>query len=87
MGIRKQFTNEFKAKVAMEALKGLKTMSELASEYGVHPTQITTWRSKLKEHASEVFGSPHNKSSSEQKELIEQLYKNIGKIRCSLSRL
>ena len=54
MGIRKQFSNEFKAKVAMEALKGLKTMSELASEYGVHPTQIATWRSQLKEHAAEI---------------------------------
>jgi len=80
MGIRKQFSNEFKAKVAMEAIKGLKTMSELASEYGVHPTQISSWRSQLKDHAAEVFGNPHGKSTSEQKELIDQLYKNIGKM-------
>ena len=80
MGMRKQFTNEFKAKVAMEALKGIKTMSELASEYGVHPTQITSWKSQLKDHAAEVFGNPHDKSGKEQKELIEQLYKNIGRM-------
>lgn len=80
MGMRKQFTNEFKAKVAMEALKGIKTMSELASEYGVHPTQIASWKGQLKDHASEVFGNPHDKSSKEQKELIDQLYKNIGRM-------
>ena len=80
MGMRKQFSNEFKAKVAMEALKGIKTMSELASEYGVHPTQIASWKSQLKDHAAEVFGTPHDKSSKEQKELIDQLYKNIGRM-------
>ena len=80
MGMRKQFSNEFKAKVAMEALKGVKTMSELASEYGVHPTQIASWRSQLKEHAAEVFGNPQDKSGKEQKELIDQLYKNIGRM-------
>ena len=80
MGMRKQFSNEFKAKVAMEASKGLKTMSELASEYGVHPTQITSWKIQLKDHAAEVFGNPPDKSDKEQKELIEQLYKNIGRM-------
>jgi transposase-like protein len=80
MGMRKQFTNEFKAKVALEALKGLKTMNELASEYGVHSTQITAWRNQLKEQAAGVFGNPHDKVMREQKELIDRLYKNIGQI-------
>ena len=80
MGMRKQFSNEFKAKVAMEALNGIKTMSELASEYGAHPTQITAWRNQLKEQASVIFGNPHDKSEREQKELIERLYKNIGQL-------
>jgi len=80
MGIRKQFSSEFKAKAAMEALKGTKTMSELASEYGAHPTQITAWRNQLKEQASTIFGNPYDKSAREQKELIERLYKNIGQL-------
>ena len=58
MRIRKQFSNEFKAKVALEALKNTKTVAELSSEYGVHQTQITTWRNQLKEQASGVFGNP-----------------------------
>ena len=80
MGIRKQFSNEFKAKVAMEAMKNEKTINELASEYGVHPTQVTAWRNQLKEQAAEVFGNPHDKAMREQKALIERLYKTIGQM-------
>jgi len=80
MGIRKQFSSEFKAKVALEALKGQKTVAELASEFGVHSTQITAWRNQLKEQAVEVFGNAHDKSMQQQKELIERLYQNIGQL-------
>lgn len=80
MGMRKQFSNEFKAKVAIEALKNERTLSELASQYGVHPTQITTWRNQLKEQASGIFGNPHEKNLREQKELIDRLYKNVGQL-------
>ena len=80
MGMRKQFTNEFKAKVAMAALKGDKTMSELASEFEVHPTQVSAWRNELKDRAAEVFNGPGGKSTREYKDQIEELYKDIGKI-------
>ena len=80
MGMRKQFTNEFKAKVAMEAMKNEKTINAVASEYGVHPTQVTAWRNQLKEQAGEIFGNPYDKSMREQKELIERLYKTIGQM-------
>ena len=43
-GLRKQYSSEFKVKVALEAIKGQKTANEMASEYGVHPTQITQWK-------------------------------------------
>ena len=45
---RKQYSAEFKARVALEALKGLKTVNELASTYGVHPTQIAHWKHRLR---------------------------------------
>ena len=45
MGQRKQFTAGFKAKVAVEAIKGQRTAQEIGSIYGVHPTQVTTWKS------------------------------------------
>ena len=80
MGIRKQFTNEFKAKVAMAALKGDKTMGELASEFGVHSTQVSSWRNELKDRAAEVFNGSAGTSAREYKEQIEELYKDIGRI-------
>ena len=79
-GIRKQFSKDFKAKVALEALKEQKTITELASEFSVHPSQISAWRNQLKEQISMVFGKTESKSIQEKDELIEQLYKNIGKL-------
>lgn len=79
--MRKQFTNEFKAKVAMAALKGDKTMSELASGFEVHPTQIGAWRNELKERAAEIFAGRQDKTAKEKEELIEQLYKNLGQMK------
>lgn len=80
MGIRKQFSSEFKAKVALEALRGQKTASELASEFGVHATQITSWRNQLKERIASVFGNGESKELQEKDALIERLYKNIGQL-------
>ena len=55
MSKRKQYKPEFKAKVALEALKGEQTVSELASRFGVHPTMIHQWKKALLEGASELF--------------------------------
>ena len=76
----RQFTDEFKAKVALEALKGQKTVAELASEYEVHPTQINTWRNLLKENMASVFGKPDNKVIKQKDEQIEQLQKIVGQM-------
>lgn len=65
----------------MAALKGDKTMSELASEFGVHPTQIATWRNELKERAMEIFGTPREKTGVNKDHLIEELYKNLGQMK------
>ena len=80
MGIRKQFPNKFKAKVALAALKGDKTIAELAAEYQVHTTQINAWKAALKDRAFEVFSGPGGKAASEYKNEIEELHKNIGQI-------
>lgn len=79
-GIRKQFGKEFKAKVALEALKEQKTMAELSSEFGVHQSQIAAWRNQLKEQMASVFGRSESDELKEKDALIEQLYKNIGKL-------
>ncbi len=79
--MRKRFSNEFKAKVALAALWGDKTMSELASEFEVHPTQVTAWRNELKERAMEIFGTSRDKAGENKNELIDELYKNLGQMK------
>ena len=80
--MRKKFPDEFKAKVALAALKGDKTMAELAAEYEVHVSQINTWKATVKDRLAELFSSPSGGSEKrkEQKELIEDLYKNVGRM-------
>ena len=56
-GKRKQHTAAFKAQVALAVLKGDKTVNELASKYGVHPTLIHTWKKQLLAGADQVFGN------------------------------
>jgi len=80
MGMRTKRSKEFKAKVALAALKGDKTMAELASEFGVHATQITKWRNEVKEGLAGIFGKSDRKEVREYKEKIEELYKTIGRI-------
>ncbi len=78
--MRKHHSNEFKAKVALAALKGDKTMAELSSEYEVHAAMITRWRSEAKEGLSGVFGKTDRKEVREYKGKVEDLYKTIGRI-------
>jgi len=80
--MRKKFPDEFKAKVALAALKGDKTIAELASEFGVHVSQINNWKAVVKDRLGELFSTPSGGAEKirEQKELIEDLYKNVGRM-------
>ncbi len=77
--IRKQFSKEFKAKVAFEALKELKTTAELSGEFSVHPTQINQWKKELKEHLPDIFTKADG-GDNKQDQLIEKLYQQIGQL-------
>jgi len=80
--MRKQFPDEFKAKVALAALKGDKTIAELAAEFEVHASQINTWKAAVKDRLADLFSTPSGGASKmkEQKDLIEQLYKSVGRM-------
>ena len=82
MGIKKNHTNEFKAKVVLAALREDRTLSELSSEYGVHPIQIGLWKKKMIGGAPRLFAEGGSSLSVDkgQKELIEQLYRKIGEV-------
>lgn len=85
---RRRHSQEFKAKVALEALKGQKTLNDLASEYGVHPVQIAQWKRQAQEGLSGVFASAGDRrSTADQQALIEQLYQQIGQLKVELDWL
>ncbi|HVB00990.1 MAG TPA: transposase [Acidimicrobiales bacterium] len=77
-GRRNKFKPDFKAKVALEALKGDKSTAELAQIFGVHPTQIAKWKKQLLDSAASVFESSHVKAEAPVD--VDALYKKIGKL-------
>jgi transposase len=81
---RRLFEGSFKAKVALEAIRGLKTISELASLHRVHPTQITAWRKQLLEGASTLFESPSAKKVASDEPSPAELYEQIGRLKIEL---
>lgn len=88
MGIvRRRHSSEFKAKVALEALKGQKTLNELASEFGVHPVQIAQWKRQLVEGSPTTFESGGGHKERAQEALIEQLYQQIGQLKVEVDWL
>ena len=80
MSQRKQHAPEFKAKVALEALKGEQTVAELASHFGVHPTMIHTWKKALLEGASGVFDRGGKKAPEIDEEQVKELHAKIGEL-------
>ena len=76
----------FKAKVALAALQERQTASELAARFGVHPTQIATWKKQLREHASDVFVDGRGKRPARENHETE-LYEQIGRLKMELEWL
>ncbi|MAU47442.1 MAG: hypothetical protein CMP09_22030 [Yangia sp.] len=77
---RNQHAPEFKAKVALEALKGEETAAELASRFGVHPTMIHQWKRALLEGASGVFERGGRKKPEIDEEQVKELHAKIGEL-------
>ena len=84
---RKRYSAEIKAKVALEAIRGQKTANEIASDYGVHPSQIAQWKKQALEELPEVFASQRGEQKKSEDTLIAALYQEIGQLKVQLDWL
>jgi transposase len=84
---RKSHTAVFKAQVALAAVRGDKTVGELASVHGVHPTMIHAWKKQLVDNAGELFHNGAKTSSAEHEAVQAQLYEQIGRLKTELDWL
>jgi transposase-like protein len=84
---RRRFSAAIKARVAIEAIKGHRSVSELAGEHGVHPGQITQWKKQLLDSVEQVFSDRRMSEKKDQEELLAKLYQQIGQMKVELDWL
>ena len=84
---RKVHSSEFKAKVGLEALRGVKTINEIGQEYGVHPVQVGQWKKAIQEQASTLFEGKRGPKPVAAYREPERLYSEIGKLKVELDWL
>lgn len=77
---RKQYSSNFKAKVALAAIKGDQTTSELAARFQIHPTMVNSWKKELLERAAELFDSKAGNISKSHQDEVDNLYRQIGQL-------
>lgn len=84
---RNNYSAEFKAKVAIAAIKGDKTVNEIASTYSVHPNQVTTWKKQALSIIPDAFSSRLARQAESGEELKARLYQQIGQLKVELDWL
>lgn len=84
MAQRRQHSGEFKAKVVTQALKGAKTVNEIASRYGVHPVQVAQWKRQAIDELPHVFGDGRARGLREAEEERARLFEQIGRLKVEL---
>lgn len=84
---RKNFTGEFKAKVALEAIRGVKTVNEIGQAFNVHPTQVSLWKKELQDQAAGLFEAKRGPKPVDQSLSTERLYSEIGRLKMELDWL
>ena len=84
---RKNYSAEFKAKVALAAIKGDKTVNEIASTYSVHPNQVMTWKKQALSSIPDAFSSRPLRQAEADEELRARLYQEIGQLKVELDWL
>jgi transposase len=84
---RKMHTAEFKAKVGLEALRGVKTINEIGQAYGVHPAQVGQWKKEIQEQAKTLFEGKRGPKPPAAHQEPDLLYSEIGKLKVELDWL
>ena len=78
---RRKHIPSFKAKVALESIKGEETVAQIASRFEVHPNLVTKWKKALQDDAASIFGEDHARKKKEDENLVSQLYQQIGQLK------
>ncbi len=78
---RRKHSPSFKARVALEALKGEETIAELANRFEVHPSQLRKWKSSLAEGAAGIFSGDQARKKRDDANLVARLYQQIGQLK------
>lgn len=84
---RRKHSGAFKAKVALEALKGARTVNEIAAEYELHPVQVSQWKKELEERLPDVFEKPQKADQAMEKRETERLERKVGQLTMELDWL
>jgi transposase len=84
---RRKHSGAFKARVALEALKGIKTVSQLAADYEIHPVQVSKWKKELQERLPEVFEKPKKADLAQEKREEARLERKVGQLTMELDWL
>jgi len=84
---RRSYSKEFKARVALDALKGQKTVGEIASEYKIHPNQISQWKKKALEGMAESFARGKNNEVEDLESERDRLYQKVGQLQVEVDWL
>lgn len=84
---RKKYSKELKAQIALDAIKGQKTIAELASEYGVHANQISTWKRQLLDAAPTAFARRKDKDAEQKEVERDRLFKKVGQLQIEVDWL
>jgi transposase-like protein len=85
--IKKTYSSEFKTRVAIELMKEEKTISQICKEFSIHSTQASKWKKQAKDILKEGFGEGKKLSGTDQQELTDILYKEIGKLKIEIEFL
>jgi transposase-like protein len=80
MSTRRRFSGEFKAKVALEALRGDKTIQEIAARHKIHPNQVSTWKQRAVEGMKEVFSKGAERGRGDHEAELRDLHAKIGEL-------